>query len=199
MTRPAPDGDSLRKLLEDVAAGRILVEEAMTEVGRLRPSSSSPPSILITARRNSISTTVPLIVLLFAGGIGSVGGFFLWRTLHFEILGRTTEGKVIRMMHGGGSGNHSKPVVAYSVDGKDYEVTGLISSSPPAWSIGDTAVVHYDPADPSAAQVSGFIERWLFPLIFGGLGAVVGCIGLGLLFATSRGRSNSSIPSLTIG
>jgi hypothetical protein len=199
MPGPQPGYDRLQEVLEDVAAGRLLVEEAIVEVDRLRPATASLPTIVATTRGQARSMTLPLIVLLFAGSIGAVGGFFAWRTLHFELTGRTVEGKVVRMVHGGGSGNHSKPVVAYSVDGQDYEVTGLISSSPPAWRVGDRAVVHYDPADPSVAQVSGFIERWLFPVIFGGLGTVVGGIGLMLLGATRRDPSDEPMTSLRIG
>jgi len=183
MRRRAPDNEALRHLLEDVAAGRIVVDEAVDELERIQAQASPPSSIVLNAPRRRRWSTAMVFIMLFAVTIGGVGGFFGWRTLRFELIGRTTEGRVIHMVHGGGSGNHMKPVVAYSVDGKDYEITGFISSSPPAWNIGEKAVVYYNPADPSDAQISGFIERWLFPLIFGSLGAVVGFVGLAILAA----------------
>lgn len=96
------------------------------------------------------------------------------------------------MVHGGGSGNHTKPVVEYVVDGRRYEITGIISSSPSAYSVRDKAVVHYIPDDPADAQVSSFVERWLFLLIFGGLGVTLGCVALAGLRLREVSQSLSS-------
>lgn len=189
MSERSTTDEQLRHVLEEVAAGRMLVEEAIAELDHVRPRSAPLQSIVLSTPRYRGSRFVSLSILLFAAMIGSIGGFFGWRTLRFELYGRTTDGKVIRMVHGGGAGNHMKPVVAYAVDGKQYEVTGIISSSPPAFSVGDKAVVHYNPEDPSDAQVSGFIERWLFLVIFGGIGAVLGCIGVACM---PRGERASS-------
>lgn len=90
------------------------------------------------------------------------------------------EGRVIQMKPSGGKGGLF-PVVEYTVDGKSFEVQG-ISSKPPAYSVGDPAMVRYRTDNPADAVINSFLQRWLLPVIFTGLGAIfVAVFGRGQL------------------
>lgn len=90
------------------------------------------------------------------------------------------EGRVVQMKHSGGKGG-LLPVVEYTVDGKSFEVQG-ISSKPPAYSVGDLAMVRYRTKNPADAVINSFLQRWLLPVIFTGLGAIfVAVFGRGRL------------------
>ena len=80
------------------------------------------------------------------------------------------EGRVVQMKMSDGKGGLF-PVVAYTVDGKVFEVQG-ISTKPPAYSVGDPAMVRYRTDNPADAVLNSFIQRWLLPVIFTGLGAI---------------------------
>lgn len=194
----------LREVLEELSAGRLLTDEAFDRVKSLQDaavadasadtwgSSTRPP----TPKTPGGGIVAGLIMLLVGGILGCVGGFFASKSIRFELYGKQVEGQVIRMVHGGGKGKGSKPVVAYKVDGKPLEVEGSISSSPPAYKQGDRAIVYYNPADPSDAQIGGFVERWLFPTVFGGIGSIVSIVGmtmfLGGLLRTLFGSTPST-------
>jgi Protein of unknown function (DUF3592) len=70
------------------------------------------------------------------------------------------------------------PVVRFTTaDGRTVQfLSSSGSSSPPE--VGDSVDVLYDPDDPRDAQLSGFFDLWLFPLVFGGLGIAFTTVGL---------------------
>jgi Protein of unknown function (DUF3592) len=72
-----------------------------------------------------------------------------------------------------------------AADGQDYEFTDSISSSNKK-DIGSRVDVLYKPDDPSDARIDSVARRWLFPGIFGGVGALMVLIGVGLLIAGLR-------------
>jgi hypothetical protein len=190
MTDQATRDRQLREVLEELSAGRLMTGEAFTQVKKLQDAAVAEAAVESPgfATRRTIKKTpgggiVAGLILLVIGGIfGGVGGFFGHKSIRFELQGKQVEGKVVRMIHGGGKSKGSKPVVAYQVDGKTHEIEGSISSSPPAYKQGDKATVYYNPADPSDAQIGGFVERWLFPTIFGGIGGIVFIVGLAMFF-----------------
>ncbi len=175
--------DKLRSVLQELASGRLLVDEALVQVKKLRPAAGSQlGSSVVVKKQSKGGLIIAGLILTVIGGIfGTVGGVFGYKTWRFERMGHKVEGEVVRMQHGGGKSKGSKPVVAYVVSGKQYETVGTISSSPPAWKVGEKATVYYNPDDPTDAQISGFVERWLFPVIFGGIGGLVASVGLVLL------------------
>jgi hypothetical protein len=186
MTDEATRDQQLREVLEELTAGRLLTDEAFDRVKNLQNAAVADAAADASgySTRRTISKTpgggivAGLIMLIFGGILGCVGGFMAYKSIRFELYGKQVEGQVIRMVHGGGKGKGSKPVVAYKVDGKPFEVEGSISSSPPTYKQGDRAIVYYTPADPSDAQIAGFVERWLFPTVFGGIGSIVSIVGL---------------------
>jgi hypothetical protein len=70
------------------------------------------------------------------------------------------------------------PVVRFTTaDGRTVQFVSSSGSSSPA-EVGDSVDVLYDPDDPRDAQLSGFFDLWLFPLVFGGLGIAFTTVGL---------------------
>ncbi|MBA4018786.1 MAG: hypothetical protein C0483_16585 [Pirellula sp.] len=180
---PSAD-DKLRAVLQELASGRLLVDEALVQVKRLQPARSANFGASVTTKKSKGGLIIAgLILTLFGGIFGSVGGVFAYKTWRFEKMGHKVDGEVVSMVRDGGKNNGSKPVVKYVVAGKQYEIVGSISSSPPAWKVGEKATVYYNPDDPTDAQLSGFVERWLFPTIFGGIGGVIASVGIVLLFS----------------
>jgi hypothetical protein len=63
------------------------------------------------------------------------------------------------------------PVVRFTTaEGRTVEFRSPSGSSSPP-DIGDSVEVLYDPDDPSDAQLSGFFDIWLFPIV-SGIGAI---------------------------
>jgi hypothetical protein len=123
---------------------------------------------------------VGTIFLAVGVGIGA------W-AYHFGAEANQAEGVVIRMVSSGRKGG-SSPVVRYEVDGQSYELQSTVSSSPPAYSVGEKVTVLYHPDNPGGGQIDSFIDRWLFPLVFGGMGFIFAAIGYGFLLVRLRSR-----------
>jgi hypothetical protein len=62
------------------------------------------------------------------------------------------------------------------------------SSSPPAYEVGETVEVLYEPGKASQAEIKGFFSQWLAVLITGFLGVIFSTIGCANLFAASKTR-----------
>jgi len=71
-----------------------------------------------------------------------------------------------------GRGGSTVPEVEYQVNGVVYLIHGMISTSPPAYSIGEKVMVYYSPDHPGDGVIGSFIELWLMPVVFGGIGSV---------------------------
>ena len=72
-------------------------------------------------------------------------------------------------------GDSYAPVVEYTVRGVDYRLTGTYTN-PPAYDVGDRVTVRYERANPENARLDSFVELWLFPVVFGGVGLLLAVI-----------------------
>lgn len=129
-----------------------------------------------------IFAVIGLILLVVGGVLWSVGARFRSGALH-------TPGTVVRMAtHQDSEGGHGHlPVVQYRVDTQTYEVQGTVSSSPPAYHVGDSVTILYRPEKPADGRIDSLLEQGFLPMLFGGLGGVFFLIGVfgvlgGLLF-----------------
>jgi len=125
------------------------------------------------------------IGLIFA----AIGGWFFVQDRQLAADGLRAEGYVIEVVVSRDSDGSSsyKPVVEFTdAEGRTHRFTSSISSSPPAHSPGERVEVIYSPADPNEAMIDSFIDRHLFPLVFGGLGALFACIGIALILVHLR-------------
>ena len=125
--------------------------------------------------------------LLFAG----IGAWSFVADQKLADIGTSTQGTVIALDRSTDSdGDVSyRPVVEFFDKGQTrHEFTGDVGSSPPAYSRGEVVDVIYDPDGPGRAMVDSFTDRYLLPLVFGGMGCVFAAIGAGMLFSVWRRR-----------
>ncbi|MXO91185.1 DUF3592 domain-containing protein [Pontixanthobacter aquaemixtae] len=121
----------------------------------------------------------------------SIGIGFLWSDLQLAEVGMRSEGSVIDLSRSrnSDSGDSYRPVVAfYDEDGTRHEFVGQVGSNPSSHSRGDAVTVIYDPAEPGDAMIDGFMDRFLLPVIFIGMGSLFALIGGGLMLAVWRRR-----------
>lgn len=179
MSNSSGPDDKLRNVLTELASGRLLVDEALAEVKRLsaapKPQAAGTTHVKSSGKPGG-GLIVAVVFLLIGGIFSAVGGGFAVKSIRFQREGLRAPGTVVRLQSAG-KGN-TKPVVKYVVDGKSYETIGTLASKPAAFDVGEKVDVFYMPDNPEHAQINGFVERWLFPTIFGGIGALLFVIGL---------------------
>ncbi len=128
-----------------------------------------------------------IAVLLFI-----VAGLVLARSVLKISRGERTQGVVVdnAISRSAGTRGVSRrttyaPIVAFEIErgGKRETIRfrdWLATGSPHP--IGATVPVLYDPADPSSAVIPSFVNFYLFPIIFGGIGLIFG----GVAFVVRR-------------
>jgi hypothetical protein len=125
-----------------------------------------------------------------------VGGVFLYFQLPYLTAGKRVEGTVVdikRQMNRRGTVYH--PVVQYHAAGRSVTITGAVGAGINPYRIGETVNVVYLPDDPESGVIGDFIQLYLFPALFGGLG--LACI-LGALVAAyvmTRQRAAEAVPA----
>jgi len=174
----------LRDVLTELSMGRLTVDEAYAQIDGLERPAAGPP------KTPPNSFVAGLLVLLFGAIFSGVGGFFAYKSLGFSHDAEHVEGTVIRHERSGNKGNRV-PVVRYEVAGKPYEIRGEIASNMPA-AVHSKVNVIYKTADPAQAQIDSFVQRWLFPLIFGGVGGLVDLVGLTLIIRAIAAKFRSA-------
>lgn len=135
----------------------------------------------MTLNKNTNRSPLVVGLVLFAiGGIFATIGLSMatWTIMWASGGTQSTEGTVIRMVR---SGKGTKPVAKYEVVGQSHEVVGQLTTSPPAHRVGDKVPVLYKTDTPADAVIDTFINRWLFPTIFGSIGGVLTLVGVVVL------------------
>jgi hypothetical protein len=130
---------------------------------------------------------------IFVVALGSAGGLTLLlvlksviETVVFMRAGNKTEGTVIRFATTRNSDGHTMylPVFQYRTnDGSAYEHTSSVASKPPAYEIGETAMIFYSKKNPRKAKLNSFSELWLFKLIFTLIGLTFFATSVGFFFS----------------
>lgn len=141
-----------------------------------------------TGTRRTSSRAPRWIVWVFPlVGLGLLAGAGLavWMELSFRQRAVEAEGRIVQMIPRSSTdsdGHRSTtwtPVFVFRLpDGKEMRVVAGYSSSPPCCTVGEVIRVRYDPADPSRAQMAGFLASWLVATILGGIGLVFLLAGL---------------------
>lgn len=114
--------------------------------------------------------------LLFAG----IGGAFFLDDQQLEANGARAQGTVIALnRHRDNDGDTMyRPEVEFrDSNGTQHRFVSSISSSSPGVSRGEQVDVIYDPDAPGDATIDSFMQRYFFPLIFGGIGSIFAILG----------------------
>ncbi|MBK1873621.1 DUF3592 domain-containing protein [Marinobacter sp. 1-3A] len=141
--------------------------------------------------------TLNVIKYVFAivGAAMLVGAFALYNnTTSFLERSETAQGTVVELIRSRSSDSTSYfPVVQFrAAGGRDIEFQSNSGSNPPSYTRGEQVTVFYEPANPEGAMIDGFFSLWGAPLIIGGMGAVFGLIGGGMIaFGVMKGRSKA--------
>ncbi len=111
--------------------------------------------------------------------MGIVAFSVWWRGNELIINGIKTEGRVARLLYNGSSAN---AVIEYETEwGGVQTYVSEVSSSPPAYDVGETVRLWYDPKQPGRVLLDG-LDRWFLPLLFGLFFVIFGGIGWGGIF-----------------
>lgn len=105
---------------------------------------------------------------LFFGAFCLWGVYALYTAYKLDAGGEVTNGTVIEMEESSSSDGGCcvySPVVKFQANGQTYSFDGGNASYPPAYEVGETVPVIYNPANPNTAQINKWSERWLFPII----------------------------------
>jgi hypothetical protein len=110
--------------------------------------------------------------------------FFLYRHTHnFVQSASHAQGTVTKMVEkpGHDSGTVYYPVYTFQDSrGKQHEIYSSGGSYPPAYKVGDTVPVLYQPDKPENAEIDDFLNVWFFTAMLAGFGLVDLVFGLGL-------------------
>ena len=127
----------------------------------------------------------------------SIGAGFGWFSWSLLAVAQRAEGTVVRLVSNQ-AGNNNRgsvaPVVEFHCEGERHEFQSWLSTSPPQFDVGEKVTVLYDPRDPSHARIESFVTLWLFPVIFGGIGAVMFLVAV-VLFGASWFRQPAAARS----
>jgi hypothetical protein len=136
-----------------------------------------------------------LVILALSLGALFFSLFWLVSSLMATHRMAVAEGTVVSYDQGGRSWRSYQPVIVFTTAHGDREqITGQTSSTQPAYDIGQTLRVFYDPTDPArSAIIDDFGQRWfpigvvmLLSVVFSAIGAV--------MFAIERGKVKQATP-----
>lgn len=122
----------------------------------------------------------------------AIAGYFVFRDQQLAWTGVRAEGQVIALERSyNNDGNRTyAPVFTFTdAKGTRHEVTSSIKSSPPSFARGEAVTVIYDPDKPGKAIIDSFSQRFLFPLIFGGVGGIFALTGGWFVIRHQRRKS----------
>jgi hypothetical protein len=177
---------TLNEILTKVADGSLSVAEAerLIRQGPPRPPKNAPVVIgLIFAGLGLLAVVIAL-----------VAGANSWLLV---MDAKETEGTVIRLVPTGERRGGLAPLFRYQAEGQVFEVQSSVSSSPPAYAVGEKVKILYYPDRPADGRPHEFMELWFFPILVGGFGSVF--LLVGLMVIMTRARVNRPLPGKAPG
>ncbi len=117
------------------------------------------------------SILAPLILLIAGICLLTFGTKEIIQVNSFVSNGEEADGVIIEMRKGS---TKYRPLVRFQTkQGVTYEFLPGNGSNPPMYEVGEHVPVIYNPAAPSYAVINTFIEIWLGPLIYAGVGLLL--------------------------
>lgn len=121
----------------------------------------------------------------------AVAGWLYWEDQRFAESATSAQGVVIEnVRYFDDEGDELyRPIVEFrDSNGTAHQFSSNVSSSSPQFDVGETADILYDPREPENARIDGFMQRGLFPLLFGGFGLLAIAVGGGMVFSAIARR-----------
>jgi hypothetical protein len=117
----------------------------------------------------------------------ALGALFAWRTQQFIGKAAHAEGVVVEMVASGTRGRSYAPVIEFTTAHERHvRFRGSISSSPPAYDVGERVGVYYLPQAPETARIDTPFQLWFVAGLLAALGALFAAIGFGILAVARR-------------
>lgn len=150
--------------------------------------------------------TARLIAWVFVGSFCVVGPLLLLVGLGAAVQravllysGLRAEGTVIAKRASGSGRVTYAPVFRFTAsDGHTYVVNSDVSGRESAFRYGEHVDVIYRPGHPESARIDAFAELWIFPLVFGVVGAAFSIIPALVLSSWMRRRRMSAVETGSI-
>jgi len=125
-------------------------------------------------------------IFAFVGLMFVALSIFVW--LHTYTFMQTAQvttatGLLLSYRAGYKSGGYAAVFRFKTFDGRSVEVEENLRTNPPQFQVGELVDVLYNPEDPRQARINRWMNLYLVPLLFGGMGLIFCGIGfLMLLF-----------------
>ncbi len=130
-----------------------------------------------------------LIALVLGLPLLIVGVKELYHVSKFVARAEQADSIIVEMRKGSSMLSKYHPCVRFQTkEGKTIEFSPGNGSNPPMYEVNDHVPVVYDSNNPNYAAINSFIEIWLGPVIYAGLGLLL-LISSGFQWAKSKSRS----------
>lgn len=140
---------------------------------------------------------VGFIFIVIGGIFALIGGGFGVENWLYVNSAQSTVGTVVGLDYSGGRG--ARVVVQYqTTSGQTIEAAPGLRSNPPMAQVGETVKLYYQANNPTDLRLNHFVNMWLFPLIFGGLGTLFLVIGVGLVILGTVLGANRTRPATAL-
>jgi hypothetical protein len=73
-----------------------------------------------------------------------------------------------------------------TANGKPVEFLSSLRTNPPAYAVGQSVRVLYDPEKPGSAALAGFFSLWFVPIVLGFIGTVFTAVGVAVAVVRRR-------------
>jgi len=127
---------------------------------------------------------IGILIILCSIVPSGIAGYWYAKTDTFLAQAFKTEATVVDVEKStSDDGAMYYPVFSFSdKNGNRHRIHSKMGSYPPAYKIGDTVTIFYDPQIPEKTKLDSFVSLWLGPVILGVLGFIPVFIGALILF-----------------
>lgn len=117
------------------------------------------------------------------------GGFTVRKTQRFLARAKAARGTVMHLVMRSSTDTEDGtisyayyPIIRFTAKtGEEIEFEAGTGSNPPMYAMGQPVEILYDPQNPSRAKICSFLDLWMAPMLFFGIGGVFAIAGLGLV------------------
>lgn len=137
---------------------------------------------------------VGFIFIIIGGMFTLIGGGFGVENWLYVNNAQSTVGTVVGLDYSGG--RSARIVVQYQpTSGQTIEASPGLRSNPPMAQVGETVKLYYQANNPTDIRLNNFVNLWLLPVIFGGIGIVFLIVGIGLAILGTVLGANRTRPA----
>jgi hypothetical protein len=132
---------------------------------------------------------IGIIFSLVGAILFTTSGFTFYYKQQFLEKAHVASGRVIELRKtiSSKNGRTFYPIVEFiDEQGKNIRFNSSVSSSPPAYEVGEIVEVYYEYNKPYQAEIKGFFSQWVVVLIPGTMCLIFSTIGIVILSISGR-------------